>query len=105
MIFPTPLAIALAAAGAPLALLLGALAPGLWPLGLLWVFVLAALIMTDALLGANRRGMDVELSTPAYSHAGAVLAARVDMRFRRGRPPWRADVRLETNDLMKPRAR
>ena len=38
----------LAAAGAPLALLLGALAPGLWPLGLLWVFVLAALIMTDS---------------------------------------------------------
>ena len=63
------------------------------------------LIMTDALLGANRRGMDVELSTPAYSHAGAVLAARVDMRFRRGHPPWRADVRLETNDLLKPRAR
>lgn len=104
MIFPTPRAVALATAGAPLALLLGALVPSLWLLGLLWIVVLATLIMADAVLGANRRALDFNISGPTQVHVGTPLETRIDLRFRRGNAPRYADFGLETNELLSPRA-
>lgn len=104
MIFPARLAIVLAVIGAPLAAVVGAFVPALWPLGLLWVVILASLIMADAFLGANRWGLAVELTTPAYGHPGEPLPVRIDARFASGRAPQYVDVRLETDDLLKPLA-
>ena len=102
MIYPTPLAIALAAAGAPLALLLGALVPAAWPLGLFWIVALAALILMDAVLGGNRRAIELDLQTPSVAYVGKPLPAQVDLQFLRGPTPAHVDVRLETNELVKP---
>lgn len=102
MIYPTPLAIALAAAGAPLALLLGALVPAAWPLGLFWIVALAALILADAVLGANRRALELDLQAPSVAYVGKSLPASVELLFRKGPAPAYVDVRLETNDLLKP---
>ena len=102
MIYPTPLAIALAAAGAPLALLLGVIAPALWPLGLYWIVVLAALILMDAVMGANRRMLEMDLQTPNLAFVGKTLPAQIDIQFRRGPTPPVVDVKLETNNLVRP---
>jgi uncharacterized protein (DUF58 family) len=104
LIIPTPLAVAIAAAGAPVALLLAVLAPALWPLGLLWVFVVSALIMADAVLGADRQALEFSADGPTQAHVGTTVATRMDLRFRRGRAPGHATLGLETNALLKPRA-
>jgi uncharacterized protein (DUF58 family) len=104
LIIPTPLAVAIAAAGAPMALLLAVLAPSLWPLGLLWIVVVAALIVADAVLGANRRTLEFSADGPTQAHVGTIVALRIDLRFRRGRTPRYATIGLETNALLKPRA-
>jgi uncharacterized protein (DUF58 family) len=104
LIIPTPLAVAIAAAGAPLALLLATLVPSLWPLGLLWIIVVAALIMADAVLGADRRALEFSADGPTQAHVGTTVATRIDLRFTRGRAPRYATVALETNALLKPRA-
>ena len=59
MIFPSPASAALAGAGAPVALLIGVFAPAYWPVGLVWVVTVGVLVTADALLGADRRKLDV----------------------------------------------
>ena len=51
MIYPTARAIVLAALGAPAALLIGVLAPGLWLLGPGWVALVFALVPTELVRG------------------------------------------------------
>ncbi len=106
MIFPTPLAAALAGAGAPAALLLGVFAPPLWPLGLVWVIIIGLLVIADAVLGADRRRMTFTLKTDARAFIGSPAPAAAEVTFGRGRrPPRIVDMQFETNDLLRPRSR
>ena len=103
MIFPTARAIYASVAGAPLALLLATVAPDAWPLCLAWIIVLAALLLADASLGANRRALDWQVTTPPTVEVGEILEAEVSLVFRRGPAPAWATVKLEANDLLRPR--
>lgn len=103
MIVPTARAIYAAVAGAPVAMLLAALAPEIWPLGLAWIVVLAALMLVDAILGADRRALDWQLTAPANVEVGDTAEAEISIVFRRGSAPSSATARLETNALLQPR--
>lgn len=105
MIFPSPAAAALAGAGAPVALLIGVFAPSLWLLGLLWVFVAGLLVIADAILGADRRGMKLTVSTDARAFIGSPADIVADAVFSRGRPPKRIEMQFEVNEFLRPRFR
>ncbi len=86
-----------------MALLLATLAPQAWPLGLAWIVVLAALLLADAILGADRRALDWQLTTPAAVEVGEAVEAEISLVFRRGAAPAWAEARLETNALLRPK--
>src|SRR5262245_59698657 len=71
MIAPTARGILLAAAGAPIALVLAAAAPGAWPLGPAWALGVLALIIADAQLGRPNARVLVETKTPRMTAIGA----------------------------------
>jgi uncharacterized protein (DUF58 family) len=96
VIYPTPRAIALAAAGAPVALLLGLVRPELWAVGAAWAAFVFGLTLVDALLGADRTRLALEVDAPvvlAVSRTGAVTATA---RFSRGAVPRWVEAALET---------
>lgn len=103
MIFPTPRAIYAAVAGAPVALLVATLAPAAWPLGLAWVVILVALILADAIFGADRRALEWQLTAPPTVEVGETAAIEISLVFRRGSAPSSAVAKLETNALLRPR--
>ncbi len=94
MIYPTARAVVRAAAGAPVALLLGLVAPGWWVAGGAWIALLAALILIDALIGPGRGAVHASLETPAAIGTGSVgeLALRVVFD---GVAPRRAEFSLD----------
>ena len=101
MIYPTARAVALAAAGAPVALVAGLYAGGVWPVAAAWGGFAAALVLVDAGLGASRRRMEAVVASPRELSAGgedAVLG--VDLAFSRGPAPRRAEVAIAVNDRM-----
>ena len=86
MITPTPLAVMLAVAGAPVALAIGIVSPVLWPLGLGWIAVIGGLCLMDAALGAPRAAAIVTTRTPAGIGVGGEserLTVEVDFAGRR----------------------
>jgi uncharacterized protein (DUF58 family) len=97
VIYPTARAIALAAIGAPLALVLGVLAPRLWLLGPAWLALVLALVVSDALLGADRRRAGLSLTAPGTLAAGIAGEALLQVAFAAGSAPARAQLALATN--------
>ena len=97
VIYPTRRAIVLAAVGAPLALLIGLLAPGYWWTGGRpgWRWSLA-LVLADALLGPARRRAALTLAPPrppwasAADGAGRACAAALRRGRRRAASSWRS---------------
>ena len=99
MIYPTRRAIVLMAAGAPVALIIGLLAPGFWTAAGAWVAAVLGLCLADALLGAAPR--DAELSLEAPAAVGIAGQARLGLRLAfRGRGPLTAAIALEANDRL-----
>ncbi|WP_419899568.1 DUF58 domain-containing protein [Roseomonas sp. USHLN139] len=98
-LYPTRRAIALMAAGAPLALLLALFLPRLWVLGLAWILFVLLLIAADLALGARRKGLALNLDLP-----GAVgLDDRAEAVFRpafRGRAPASLELALQVDPLL-----
>ena len=89
MIYPTRAAVLLASAGAFLALLMAAVSPTWWLLGLAWPAAILLLCLLDAALGARRVAGAVELPPSAcvgetkeavirVDASGAALPARVE---------------------------
>ncbi len=106
MIFPAPAAAALAGAGAPAALLVAVFAPSLWPLGLLWLFVVALLVIADAVLGADRRGIAFALHADTRAFIGSPTEIEAEVTFGQGqRPPARVEMQFEVNEFLHPRFR
>ncbi|HLI66187.1 MAG TPA: DUF58 domain-containing protein [Caulobacteraceae bacterium] len=97
MIYPTVRAIALAMVGAPLALILGVLAPKLWLLGPAWLALVFALVLADALLGADRRRAEISLTAPGAIAAGRSAEGLLQLTFARGATPARVQLALQAN--------
>ncbi len=100
MIYPTARAVVLAALGAPLALALGLVAPGLWVAGLAWLVLLLGLILIDALLGPSRAAASVSAETPGVVGMGAGAPMVLHAIFDR-RAPRLAEVAVETNARLR----
>ena len=99
MIAPTARAILLAAAGAPISLVLAAAAPGAWPLGPAWALAVVALMIADAYLGRPNGDLMVETKVPRVTGIGAgSLTAWLRLTFGTA-SPRSADVALETNQF------
>jgi len=95
MIYPTRRAVLLAAAGAPIALALAAVAPSLWLAGLGWVLFVVALMLADSFLGGARQRFEAEVDAPAFAGVGAASAATVKARFTGGVKPSSIQAVLE----------
>jgi uncharacterized protein (DUF58 family) len=100
VIYPTVRAIALAAAGAPLALLVGVVAPGFWLVGPGWIVLLFALVMADAVMGADRTRADLSLTAPGSLAAAARGEALAQVVFAAA-APRAVEFSLEANDRIE----
>ena len=85
-IYPTRRAIALAAAGAPVALLIAALAPGLWTLGAVWVLFVAGLVLADAWFAAPLAAVSLAAQAPEVLGVGRSAPLTIQARFARAAP-------------------
>ena len=86
MIYPTRLTILLAAAIAPLALLVGLLAPALWTGGLAVLGLLLAACAADALLGAGITEAEVACEGPRAIGVSETFAVTARATFKRSQP-------------------
>ncbi len=96
MIYPTARAVALAALGAPVALLVGLIAPGWWALAGAWLAGVLGLVLADALIGPARAAASLVLDAPGVLGAGSRGAMTVTAAFQ-GAAPVRAQLAVETN--------
>jgi uncharacterized protein (DUF58 family) len=101
LILPTPRAIYLLLAGAPVALLLGLMRPDLWMLALVWIGVVAALLLIDALVAAGPARMDVALVAPRQAGIGETFELVVRGSTATGNwRPARMDVALAVDSRL-----
>lgn len=70
MIQPTARAILTLLAGAPVALVLGLLRPDLWLLALVWIGVVVALMLVDAVVAAGPARLAVDVDVPRQAGVG-----------------------------------
>jgi uncharacterized protein (DUF58 family) len=92
-IYPTRVTILLAAAVAPLALLIGIFYPGYWTAGLALLAMLVALCGVDALSGALTRAADLTCEGPGAAGVGETFAIVARLRFK-GPQPSACEVAL-----------
>ena len=85
-IYPTRLTILLAAAVAPVALVVGLIFPAWWTAGLALLALLIALCAVDALTGAAARSAEVACEGPGAVGVGETFAIVARLRFRRAAP-------------------
>jgi uncharacterized protein (DUF58 family) len=100
MIYPSARAVFLTAAGAPIALLLGLFAPKLWLFGPAWIAFAFALIMIDAMLGADRRRVELSLTAPAALAAGRGADVLVQAVFGQGAVPAAVEFAIDVNQRL-----
>ncbi len=97
MIYPTRRAVLLLAAGAPLALLLALVAPGLWVAGPVWVLAVVGLLGIDGWLAPARGSARFEVEAPEeLATPDGEAAARLALQFY-GRTPAQVETALEVN--------
>ena len=96
MIYPTRLAILLAAGIAPVALVVGLFLPGYWTAGLALIVLLVVAGAFDALLGPGPRQVEIACDAPGAAAAGESFAIVARIRFERA-PPRAAEVALEAS--------
>lgn len=100
MISPTSRAILLAALGAPLALVLVALAPQAWPIGPAWAIAMAALIFVDGQMAGDTSQLKLATNAPRFTGIGAgAFAVLVRIGFATPHMPKTAEVALEASPL------
>lgn len=86
MIYPTRLAVLLAALVAPIALLIAIMAPAFWTAGLALIVLIVALGLVDALLGPGLRAAKVSCEGPRAVSVGETFPVTTFVRFPTGRP-------------------
>ncbi len=88
MIYPTRRAVLLMAAGAPVALLLALVAPGLWSVALAWIGVVVVLAAADAWMAAPIGSVGFTLEAPvSLAAVGAAQSAVLGLAFAGRAPP------------------
>jgi len=92
-IYPTRLTILLAAAVAPVALVIGLLYPAWWTAGLALLALLVALCAVDALTGAAARSAEIACEGPGAVGVGETFAIVARLRFR-GAAPGACEVAI-----------
>ena len=101
MILPTPRAMLLMLAGAPVALLLGLIRPDLWLLALVWIAMVAALLLIDAVVAAGPMRLAVTLTAPRQAGVGDPFELIVQADSPHGSwLPRRADVALAVDSRL-----
>lgn len=98
MIYPTRSAVLAAAAGAPVALLIGVMLPARWYAGLAWPAAVLLLTIVDALSGA-RRG-EARLAPMPSASVGATVDAKISVYVQGAGAPGAAQVALAANALV-----
>lgn len=81
MIYPTRRAVLIAAAGAPVALLVGVMAQALWLVGVAWVGVVGLALVIDAMLGGARDGLTLDAAAPPPAAVGRTGELAFTVRF------------------------
>ena len=99
MIYPTSRAVAVMAAGAPIALAIGLARPGWWVAGAAWVLLIGALCLADAVLGAPRDRASLALEAPGAMGTAAPAPMRLTVSFDR-RPPTAAETAAQVNQRL-----
>ena len=86
VLYPTRRAILLALAGAPVALLVSAAAPGLWVVAAGWVLLAVALVVADAALATPTHALSLSVAAPGLMGVGRDGALRIDAQFEGAAP-------------------
>jgi len=95
VIYPTARAVVLAALGAPIAILVALVAPGLWGVGAAWVIAALALTLADAGLGAARGQAAIGVAAPPSIAAGKSGDTAVAAAFAGPSAPARVEIALQ----------
>jgi uncharacterized protein (DUF58 family) len=106
VIQPTRRAVVLLALGAPVALAIGVLAPGLWLAGLAWLLFVLALVGIDGALAAPREGLALQVFAPAAVSVSGQAVLEVRAAFAKRPPRW-VETTLDLDprlNLASPRA-
>jgi uncharacterized protein (DUF58 family) len=101
--YPTLRAGLLIAGGAPLAIVLAALAPGLWALGPAWSGAMLLLALIDALIAGRAR--HVELIVPASSELGSDVRIAIEAELAGQVPIARAEASIAVSSRIVPGGR
>jgi len=100
VIYPTRTAIALTAAGAPVAGVAGLMAGPWWIAGVAWSVLIVLLSLIDAGLSRLRRTPEIALDAPSLMAVGVSVKARVAVLFKSAFQPRRVEILMEGNDLL-----
>jgi uncharacterized protein (DUF58 family) len=98
-LYPTRRAIALMAAGAPLALGVALAAPGMWTAAAAWIVLTVGLMLADLLLAAPPRRLTLEMAAPRFLGVGRAETARVTAAFDGG-GPREVELAVGANDRL-----
>jgi uncharacterized protein (DUF58 family) len=101
VIYPTRRAVAVAAAGVPVAIGASLLGPTLWLVGVAWLFLATGLMLADAMLGASRGGLKLIPDLPTHLPIGGRGEARIAASFGRGIVPGSAEFALDTDQRLE----
>ncbi len=97
MIYPTLRAVAIAALGAPVAIVIGIVSPQLWLAAPTWLLLLAVVILLDAgLAWRTGRGLSIEFAAPARMGVGVEGRGDLAIAFRHT-APRRAELAVESD--------
>jgi uncharacterized protein (DUF58 family) len=89
--------------GAPIALVIGALAPDLWLIGAVWAVAMIVLILVDAMIAPSGGKLRIHTDAPRTAAIGAGdIPVALTMDFG-GRAPRAVEVDIETNALLTAR--
>lgn len=96
MIYPTRRCVVAALAGAPIALVVGLIQPGLWLAAPAWLLAVAALMLLDALMAPWPRSARIAFEAPGYLAVAAPATARLETAFgARGKTPRALEAALD----------
>ena len=101
MIYPTRGGIVAAGLGAPVALAVAVLMPGVWYAGLAWPVAVLVLAAVDALSGPRPAAVDASLALPGTAGVGETVEGIVALMFR-GTAPRTTQVAVSGNALLAP---
>ena len=97
--YPTRRAIALMAAGAPLALGVAIVAPGLWTVAAGWILLIVGLLLADLALAPAPRDLTFHVDAPRLLGVGRPANLTVTARFQR-RAPAEVELAVGVNERL-----